>query len=72
MKIFDTKELGKVLRQKRKEAGLTQHDLAQHAGVGVRFISELENGKDTAEIGKALHVFNILGFNMFIKSRNEN
>jgi len=54
-------EMGKFVREVRREAGLTQAQLAGAAGVGVRFVIELEAGKPTAQIGKALHVLALLG-----------
>ncbi len=53
--------LGRMVRSTRKALGLTQPDLAVTAGVGVRFIVELEKGKPTAQIGKALLVLHTLG-----------
>jgi y4mF family transcriptional regulator len=41
--------------------GLTQPDLAMTAGVGLRFIVEVEKGKPTAQIGKVLRVLRTLG-----------
>lgn len=55
------KEIGKQIRELRKSQGLTQHELALTANTAVRFISELENGKVTCEIGKALQVIQCLG-----------
>lgn len=54
-------EIGSFIKKARKAQGLTQSDLAGMAGTNRRFISELENGKETAEIGKALHVMSVLG-----------
>ncbi|HEX9159392.1 MAG TPA: helix-turn-helix domain-containing protein [Rhizomicrobium sp.] len=54
-------ELGSILREARREAGLTQHQLAAASGVGVRFLIELEAGKATAQLGKALAVLTMLG-----------
>ena len=45
---------GRRLAQARKALGLTQRDLALAIGVGERFIVELEAGKPTAQLGKAL------------------
>lgn len=41
--------------------GLTQPDLAMTAGVGLRFIVEVEKGKPTAQVGKVLRVLRTLG-----------
>lgn len=53
--------LGAVVRETRAELGLTQADLARRAGVGRRFIVDLEAGHDRAELGKVLSVLSALG-----------
>jgi HTH-type transcriptional regulator / antitoxin HipB len=52
---------GRLVRRQRRRHGLRQADLAALAGVGARFVSELENGKPTLEIGRALRVAAIVG-----------
>lgn len=54
-------ELGASLRQIRKARGLRLEDLALAAGVGVRFVSELERGKPTARLAETLRVAAALG-----------
>ena len=54
-------EIGEIVRSTRKAAGLRQDELAGAAGVGLRFIVDLEAGKPTAQIGKALQVLQALG-----------
>lgn len=61
MILKDTKSLGKAIRVHRKSMGLSQLDAAGLCGVGERFLSELERGKPTAELGKVLQVLNRLG-----------
>ena len=56
-----TKELGTLLRATRITQGLRQDQLAAAAGVGVRFLIELEAGKPTAQLGKTLQVIEALG-----------
>ena len=56
-----TKELGTLLRATRITQGLRQDQLAAAAGVGVRFLIELEAGKPTAQLGKTLKVIEALG-----------
>jgi len=68
-KILDTKSLGDVIRQQRKLQGATQVEFASLCGVGVRFISDLENGKPTVEMGKVLQVLNSLGLELAIQPR---
>ena len=58
--------LGLVVRATRKAAGLRQDELAGAAGVGLRFVVELERGKPTAQIGKALQVLEALGCSLHI------
>lgn len=57
-------ELGKLVRKERKALGLTQAELALTSGTGMRFISDLENGKPTCQIGKALTVLKTLGIHL--------
>ncbi len=57
-------KLGAVVKRVRKEQGLTQKQLAATAGVGVRFIRELEQGKQSCHIGKALAVVAMLGIDI--------
>jgi len=54
-------QIGRIVRDARKTAGLRQDELAGAAGVGVRFIVDLEAGKPTAQLGKALQVLAALG-----------
>ena len=61
MIINSIKELGNLIKTTRKSQGLTQTDLAAAAGVGIRFIVDLENGKETAQLGKAINILMMLG-----------
>jgi y4mF family transcriptional regulator len=54
-------ELGVALRAERKALGLTQADLALAAGVGLRFVVELEAGKPTLQLLRVLRVIDALG-----------
>ena len=54
-------QIGKLIRDTRKKLGVTQKDLALTSGTGMRFIIDLEKGKETCEIGKALAILNTLG-----------
>jgi HTH-type transcriptional regulator/antitoxin HipB len=62
-------ELGQAIRLRRKAIGLTQTAVAQVAGVGNRFVSELERGKATAEFGKVLRVVSVLGLDLHVGCR---
>ncbi|NBO82496.1 MAG: transcriptional regulator [Betaproteobacteria bacterium] len=59
--ITSPQSLGTALRLTRKRLGLTQADLALAAGVGLRFIVELEGGKPTVRLEKVLRVVDALG-----------
>lgn len=62
-------DIGKKIKQRRKTLKLTQRQAAGLCNVGVRFLSELENGKPTAEIGLVIKVLNNLGMDVTIKER---
>jgi y4mF family transcriptional regulator len=59
--IRTTTELGDALRLARKRLRLTQSQLALAAGVGVRFVVELEAGKPTLRLAQVLRVIDALG-----------
>jgi HTH-type transcriptional regulator/antitoxin HipB len=52
----ETIAFGKLVRQRRKALGLTQIELGLLVDTGERFVSELERGKPTCQLGKALVV----------------
>ncbi len=59
--ILTTAQLGEALRSARKQLRLTQPQLALAAGVGVRFIVDLESGKPTVRLESVLRVIDALG-----------
>ena len=59
--IQSVQDLGAALRVARKALGLTQADLALAAGVGLRFVVELEAGKPTVRLELVLRVIDALG-----------
>ncbi len=63
-KISTPAELGRLLRRKRKALGMNQARAAGLAGVGVRFLSELERGKAGLELGKVMLVIHRLGLEL--------
>lgn len=58
---YTPKDIGKLIRDTRKRLGATQRDLALTSGTGLRFVIDLEKGKGTCEIGKALTILHTLG-----------
>ena len=69
MLITNVEEFGKAIKNRRKELGFTQSYVSEFTGLSISFLSELENGKKTAEMGKAIQVANILGLDIEMKSR---
>ncbi len=67
--ITDMKSLGKAIRDRRKQLGYTQAFLASYAGVSASFLSELENGKETIQINKALLIIQLLGMDLYVGTR---
>ena len=66
MNISTSKDFGTRLREKRKALGVTQKDLAMASGTGLRFIIDLEKGKPSCQIGKALAVAQALGLKLVV------
>ncbi|MCM8730919.1 type II toxin-antitoxin system Y4mF family antitoxin [Hephaestia sp. GCM10023244] len=62
-------DLGAIIRATRKQQGLRQDELAGVAGVGIRFIIELEAGKQTMQVGKIMAVLAALGLTLAVESR---
>jgi y4mF family transcriptional regulator len=56
--------LAQLIKQTRKKLNLTQVDLAQKAGVGLRFLRELESGKTTLRMDKVNQLLNLLGYEL--------
>ncbi len=69
MIITDAVSFGAAIREKRKEKGYTQTYLSGVTGFSVSFISDLENGKSTIELGRALTLANVLGMDLMMVSR---
>ena len=61
---YTPKDLGKIVRETRKKLGVTQKDLALTSGTGLRFVIDLEKGKETCQIGKALTILHTLGIRL--------
>ncbi|TXF97659.1 type II toxin-antitoxin system Y4mF family antitoxin [Massilia arenae] len=67
--ITSVGELGKLIRQTRKAQKLTQVDVSGLAGLGNRFIIDLEHGKETVQAQKVIDVLNLLGLDLVIRKR---
>ena len=53
--------IGDFIKQKRKEQGLTQEDFSIHRGLGLRFVRELEQGKETVRMDKVNQALAMFG-----------
>jgi y4mF family transcriptional regulator len=62
-------ELAKEIADMRKAAGLTQAELALRAGVGLRFVRELEQGKPTVRVDKVSQVLALFGCELGVRAK---
>jgi y4mF family transcriptional regulator len=70
MKITDSKSFGVAVKTYRKAQRLTQEKVANYSNVGIRFIVDIEKGKPTCELDKALHVAKMLGIKFDVPVEN--
>ena len=66
--LGSTEELGAALRRSRRALGLTQAELALAAGVGLRFVGEVEAGKPSAQLGRVMQLIEVLGGVLVLRS----
>ena len=69
MLINNSSDFGQALKKRRKELGYTQRYISEFTGFSISFISDLENGKKTAELGKAIYLANMLGLDISVNAR---
>ena len=69
MKTTNSKDFGEAVKKRRKKLGYTQKYISEFMGVSVSFLSDLENGKKTIELDKALAVANLLGIDVELNER---
>jgi y4mF family transcriptional regulator len=67
--ITSEQDLGASIRHRRNELKLTQGELADVSGVTLRFVSELERGKATAQYEGIRRVLATLGLDLYVESR---
>jgi transcriptional regulator with XRE-family HTH domain len=68
--VTSVEELGSCIRLKRKSLGMTLQTVSGLTGIGYRYLSELERGKESAEIGKALRVMRYLGLQIAVRGNS--
>lgn len=71
MKVNNTKNFGEMIKKRRKKLGYTQKYICEVAGISASYISDLENGKVTIELGKAIYLANLLGIDIEMNERGE-
>ncbi|MBQ6551714.1 MAG: helix-turn-helix transcriptional regulator [Lachnospiraceae bacterium] len=69
MIVTDARSFGEAVRERRKALGYTQTFLSGFTGISISFISDLENGKATIELEKAIRVANLLGLDCSLTAR---
>jgi len=69
-KIKNAQEMGEIIRAFRKSQHLTLEKTSGITNLSMRFLSELERGKETAELGKTIEILNKLGLDIIIQPRS--
>ncbi|HNF48579.1 MAG TPA: helix-turn-helix transcriptional regulator [Chitinophagales bacterium] len=64
-------QLAEFVKEKRKQLKLTQPELAEKAGVGLRFLRELENGKESVRLDKVNQVLALFGAKVGVVTNDE-
>lgn len=65
---YAAKDIGEMVRRVRKNLGVTQKSLALTSGTGLRFVIDLEKGKETCQLGKVLTVLHTLGIGISLRA----
>lgn len=68
---MDSKSIGELIKTVRKKQGFTQAEAAGYLNVGIRFLSELENGKPTVQLGKVLQVLEGFGYEILLVPKSK-
>jgi y4mF family transcriptional regulator len=71
MAISRMDDLGSLIQRERKNQGMTQLDIAGLGAVGNRFIVDLEKGKKTIQMQKAMDVLALLGLELVIRKKSD-
>ncbi len=67
--VKEPARIGQIVRQVRKASNLTQQEAASLCGVGTRFLSDLENGKASVQLGKVMQVLRSFGLLVILKKK---
>ena len=68
--MIDMNKIGNYIKEERKKAGLTQEEFAMRSGLGLRFVRELEQGKETVRMDKVNQALAMFGKLYREKRRN--
>jgi HTH-type transcriptional regulator/antitoxin HipB len=71
IKVETAAELGQLLRDNRVAQRFTLERVSGMTNIGMRFLSELERGKETAQLGKVLQIIHQLGLEVIIQPRGQ-
>lgn len=69
MKVNNADSFGEIIKKRRKKMGYTQKYICEVSGISASYISDLENGKATIELGKAIYLANLLGIDVELNER---
>lgn len=70
IRVLDMADVGLAIRKARKKLGLTQAELAGLCALGTRFVSEVERGKESAEVAKVLLLLHSVGIDVLLQPRD--
>ena len=59
--MIDMNKIGNYIKEERKKVGLTQEEFAMRSGLGLRFVRELEQGKETVRMDKVNQALAMFG-----------
>ena len=69
--MFNMSRIGNYIKEQRKKAGLTQEEFAMRSGLGLRFIRELEQGKETVRLDKVNQALAMFGMEVIPGKKEE-
>jgi y4mF family transcriptional regulator len=67
-----TTQLSRLIKQKRKETGITQEELSIKSGLGLRLIREIEQGKTSMRVDKVNQLLNLFGMELVAAYKTSN
>ena len=70
--MIDMNKIGNYIKEERKKAGLTQEEFAMRSGLGLRFVRELEQGKETVRMDKVNQALAMFGKKLYREKRRNN